>query len=100
MERLTEFPALEARKTDLERQAYEATRQVNDGVFTGKLDVAVEMWLQRVNREIVELRYVLRLLGSRGKGKIAVDGKMMLLGLAVIVAVLVAQVAILAAIGH
>jgi hypothetical protein len=92
VDKRTEFPALEARKSDLEHQHWEATKQVNDGVYTGKLDAAVENWLRRIREELDELNYVLKVIGSQGS-KIDVQGHTLLIAMiayAIIMLVIVA----------
>lgn len=88
----TEFPALEAHKSNLEHQLAQATQQVNDGIFTGKLDVAVELWMKRVREELDEVNYLLKLVGSQ-QNRIDVTGHTLLIAMiayAVIMLVIVA----------
>lgn len=59
MRQRTEFPALEARKSDLQHQHYEATRQANDATYAGKPDAAAQQWLTRIREELDQLNYVL-----------------------------------------
>ena len=92
MEKRTEFPALEARKSDLEHQHYEAKRQVADGGFVGKLDPAVLAWLATIRAELDELSYVLRIVSQE---RIDVPSRYTLIGGIAFIVILAAQVALL-----
>ena len=90
--RRTEFPALEAHKSNLEHQLAAAAQQANDSVYTGKLDVAVEMWMRRTREELEEVNYVLKMVGSQ-QNRIDVTGHTLLIAMvsyAVIMLVIVA----------
>ena len=63
MDRRSEFPALDARKSDLQLQHNEAQKQLNDAVYQGKHDPAVEHWIARIREELDELTYVLKVVG-------------------------------------
>ena len=99
MEKRTEFPALEARKSDLEHQHYEAQRQANDAVYAGKSDSGLMQWLTSIRAELDELKYVLRVLGSPSN-RIDVTGHTLLIVLAAFALIMLAQFAILMAVGH
>lgn len=94
MERRTEFPALELRRADLERQYSMAQQQVNDALFAGKSDTGMQLMIQSIKAELDELRYVLRVLANPD-GKIEISGRAALLIGLVLLAVFVAQLAIL-----
>ena len=65
METRTEFPALEARKSELEHQHYEAKKQLGENYSVKSTDfAAVQNWLLSIRAELDELTYVLRVLGS------------------------------------
>lgn len=99
MERRTEFPALEARKADLEHQHYEAQRQATDAIYAGKPDAAVMQWITAIRAELDELKYVLKVLGSPNS-RIDVTGRTLLIALAVFALIMLAQLAILANVGR
>lgn len=98
MERRTEFPALELRRADLERQYSMAQQQVNDALFAGKSDTGMQLMIQSIKAELDELRYVLRVLADPD-GKIEISGRAALLIGLVLLAVFVAQLAILLNVG-
>lgn len=91
VEKRTEFPALEARRSYLEQACYQAQRQADDAVFAGKADQGTALWLANVRAELDELNYVLRAVGSQGS-KIDVTGQTLFLSMvayAVIMAIIV-----------
>ncbi len=98
MERRTEFPALELRRADLERQYSMAQQQVNDALYAGKSDAGMLLWIQGIKAELDELRYVLRVLAAPD-GKIEISGRAALLIGLVLLAVFLAQLAILLHVG-
>lgn len=59
MDKRTNFPALEARKGDLEHAHYEAQKQVADAAYANQPDNAKLQWLASIRRELDELSYVL-----------------------------------------
>ena len=98
MERRTEFPALELRRADLERQYSMAQQQVNDALFAGKSDTGMQMMIQGIKAELDELRYVLRVLAAPD-GRIEISSRAALLIGLVLSAVFLAQLAILFNVG-
>ena len=92
MEKRTEFPALEAHKADLEHQLAEARKQASEGVITGRLELAVELWMKRVQQELEEMNYVLKMVGSQ-KSRIEVTGHMLVIALLTYALIMAAVVA-------
>lgn len=99
MEKRTEFPALEARKSYLERQHYEASQQANDAMRAGKVESGPMLWIAAIRDELDELTYVLRVLGSPST-RIDVAGHTLLIAFGALALIMLAQLAILAMVGR
>ena len=99
VERRTDFPALELRKADLERQYSIMQQQINDAIFAGKSETGLQMYTERISEELDELRYVLKTLSARD-GRIEISGPVALTVAAVMLLILVAQIVILFWVGH
>ena len=95
-QRRTEFPALEARRSDLEHQHFEARQQAEDAARTGKPDNAIMQWIVTIRAELDELSYVLRAMADR---EIAIGGRPLKFALALFVLIAAAQLTVLALVG-
>jgi hypothetical protein len=90
VDKRTEFPALEARKSDLEQQHREARQQVNDAMRAGQPDNGKMQWLSSIREELDELSYVLRVMYA--EIKIDVPSRYTLAGGIVFIVITVAQI--------
>lgn len=99
MDKRTEFPALEARKSDLEQMHREARQQINDAVHEGKPDGALMQWLAVIRAELDELSYVLKAL-SAPSSRVDITGRTLLIAVILFTLIMLAQLAILLSVGR
>ena len=98
MNKRTEFPALDARRSYLEHAAYEARRQADDAAFEGKFNVGTQQWLASIRAELDELIYVLKIVGSHGS-RIEVTGHT-LVAVSIVFAAVMLAVFYITFVGH
>ncbi len=64
-----EFPALEARKGELEHSYYEAKRQAEIEIYEGKPAASTQQWAASIRAELDELAYVLKWIYGQLNGE-------------------------------
>jgi hypothetical protein len=94
VDKRTEFPALEARKSELEHQHYEAKKQLGENYSVKSTDfAALQTWLVSIREELDELTYVLRIVGHT-ENRIDVTGHTLLIAMVVYAVIMLAVVAL------